>query len=323
MNNNIKLQCPLHDCQLTLNNHTVYQCPSGCEYPIIENIPRFILQDNYAKSFGLQWNKFRITQLDSYTGVPVSRDRLTRLAGGSLNIFKGKKVLEAGCGAGRFTEILLEAGAKVYAIDISSAVDANYKNCKKYSDYFVGQADIQKIPFARDEFDIIVCIGVIQHTPDPEVSMTSLCSHLKTNGLLIIDHYSHEYPMSFSRKIIRSFLLKRKEQFSFNFCRIITKFLWPMHKITWRLRKKRGFNKIRKYFTKISPVVDYHSAYPQLGSRILYEWAVLDTHDTLTDYYKHFRSGEQIMAHLQKCGMQNIDIAYAGNGVEVRSIKSG
>ena len=37
----------------------------GKKYEIINNIPRFVKSDNYANSFGLQWNKFRKTQLDS------------------------------------------------------------------------------------------------------------------------------------------------------------------------------------------------------------------------------------------------------------------
>jgi hypothetical protein len=70
-----------------------------------------------------------------------------------------------------------------------------------------------------------------------------------------------------------------------------------------------------------SPVVDYHYMYPQLNEHRLYEWAILDTHDTLTDHYKHFRSADQIEATLRSFGMHNIQTTYAGNGVEVRAWK--
>ena len=111
----------------------------GEHYPVINRIPRFVPLENYASSFGLQWNAYRRTQLDSYTGLPISKSRLTRLAGGSLDIFKEKNVLEAGCGAGRFTEIMLQEGANVFAVDISTAVEANYLNCNAYPNYFVCQ----------------------------------------------------------------------------------------------------------------------------------------------------------------------------------------
>jgi hypothetical protein len=53
----------------------------------------------------------------------------------------------------------------------------------------------------------------------------------------------------------------------------------------------------------------------------LKEWAILDTHDTLTDVYKHLRSAEDIADHLQRCGMVGIQTANAGNGVEARAWK--
>ena len=86
---------------------------SGNRYPIVNDILRTVPASNYADAFGHQWNLFRQTQLDSVTGVPVSRDRLTQLLGGSLDCLHDKNVLEVGCGAGRFTEVLLDAGATV------------------------------------------------------------------------------------------------------------------------------------------------------------------------------------------------------------------
>ena len=198
--------CPEHKSTLkidTSKNRLIGSC--GCTFPLIEHIPRFVSSENYASSFGLQWNTFRKTQLDSFTGVSISKDRLTRLAGGNLEIFNGQTVLEAGCGAGRFTEILLESGAQVFATDISVAVEANYQNCHQYSRYFVAQADLLHLPVQLEQFDIVVCVGVIQHTPDPEKTMSVLCSYLKPGGLLIMDHYTHGYSTTPSRKALRSF----------------------------------------------------------------------------------------------------------------------
>jgi len=94
---------------------TTLTCPSGCQVPVVRGIPRFVPSEDYAAAFGWQWKRFRRSQLDSYSGTTISRDRLTRCLGGSLEAVRGKAVLEAGCGAGRFTEILLEAGARVVA----------------------------------------------------------------------------------------------------------------------------------------------------------------------------------------------------------------
>ena len=42
------------------------------KFPIKNNIPRFVPESNYSNSFGFQWNKFRRTQLDSYSKINVS-----------------------------------------------------------------------------------------------------------------------------------------------------------------------------------------------------------------------------------------------------------
>jgi hypothetical protein len=97
--------------------------------------------------------------------------------------------------------------------------------------------------------------------------------------------------------------------------------LWPVHRLLWRLRGLRGIQRIRGYFLRFSPLVDYHDAYPQLVPGLLREWAILDTHDTLTDVYKHLRSKEEIEKHLKQCGMIDIEVNYGGNGVEARALK--
>ena len=276
--------------------------------------------ESYAVSFGLQWKDFRLAQLDSFTGATVSRDRLTRLADGSLEVFRGKQVLEAGCGAGRFTEVMLNAGASVHAVDLSAAAEANYENFKGRNNYSVCQADIGRLPFAPGQFDVVVCIGVIQHTENPERTIEALCTHIKPGGLLVIDHYTYGYAITTSRRFLRSLLKRvRNKEWALRFCKLLVHALWPVHTFLWKHRWH--IPRIRETFLKISPVVDYHDAYPQLGPGLLFTWAVLDTHDTLTDYYKHLRSREEIESCLRECGMIDIQATYAGNGVEARARK--
>lgn len=112
---------------------------------------------------------------------------------------------------GRFTEILLESGAHVWAVDIFSVVEANHRNCSSFSHYVVAQANILALPFEKEQFDIVACIGVIQHTPDPEATIQQLCKQAKLGDLLVIDHYTHRYPSTLSRKLLRRLLLKSQK----------------------------------------------------------------------------------------------------------------
>jgi hypothetical protein len=56
-------------------------------------------------------------------------------------------------------------------------------------------------------------------------------------------------------------------------------------------------------------VHDYHEAYPELDEPTLRGWAILDTHDDLTDHYKHVRSVDEIAAALSNLGLIRIDVA--------------
>jgi hypothetical protein len=54
----------------------------------------------------------------------------------------------------------------------------------------------------------------------------------------------------------------------------------------------------------------------------VYEMNELDTCDWLTDYYKHFRSPDQIRATLESLGLEVKSCGLGGNGVEARACSS-
>jgi 2-polyprenyl-3-methyl-5-hydroxy-6-metoxy-1,4-benzoquinol methylase len=293
------------------------RCEAGCIVPVVNHIPRFVDSSNYASGFGLQWKAFAKTQLDSYTGTAISRNRLERCLNGSLDVLRGKTVLEVGCGAGRFTEVMLAAGVRVLACDLSPAVDANYENCHGWPNYFVCQADARAVPVLPRSFDYVVCLGVIQHTPLPEETIAALAGYIKPGGSLVIDHYAPTYPATLSQRWLRSLLLRLPPPIAKSLSLKISRALLPLHKLGWN--HKRGRWRFRRQLQRLSPLVDYYDTYPQLGEKLLAEWALLDTHDTLTDYYKHFRSVEEIETCLKACGLVEIEAYYAGNGLEARA----
>ena len=114
---------------------------------MVFGIPRFVASENYASAFGAQWNMFPRTQLDSHSGVAVSESRLARCMCSELEKVAGKLVLEAGSGAGRFTEVLLKHGAQVHSFDFSNAVEANAANNGSSERLTLAQGDIRRIPF--------------------------------------------------------------------------------------------------------------------------------------------------------------------------------
>lgn len=142
--------CPVHGCVL-LQTPDSLACPQGDFFAIRNGIPRFVDGSTYADAFGVQWKTYRLTQLDSYSGVPVTRNRVRRCLGQDLwRNLAGKRVLECGCGAGRFTEVLLDRGACVISVDLSDAVEANLQNFPETSRHQVAQADILRLPLTQN-----------------------------------------------------------------------------------------------------------------------------------------------------------------------------
>jgi uncharacterized protein YbaR (Trm112 family) len=94
----------------------------GHTYPIIRGVPRFVQHDAYTQSFSYEWTRFRTTQLDSQTRRSDTRDRLQASLNFPIEQLRGKLLLDAGCGMGRFAEIAQRYGAEYVGLDYSFAV---------------------------------------------------------------------------------------------------------------------------------------------------------------------------------------------------------
>ena len=289
-------------------------------YPIVDSIPRFVDKENYASAFGFQWKHFRQTQLDSTSGLSISKDRLIRVLGFPLEKLKGLRVLEAGSGSGRFTEILLNYGAILDTFDYSAACEANKANHPTAN---IAQADIREMPYRENYYDVVICIGVLQHTPSPEQSIECLFEKVKPGGLLAIDHYRFKLrnilppPVGIGRNLYRPFVVRMKPHVRWKTVVKLVNFWFPIH---WFFRKSKLALIILR---RLSPLHFYYHELPLKSRDQHYEWSLLDTHDGLTDYHKHYRSKKQLMSLLQRLGSADV-VGYISpsDGVEVRAIKS-
>lgn len=305
--------CPIHWDYLESHGESLC-CPRGERFSVRENIPRFVSHTNYVDTFGAQWKKYRLTQLDSFSGVPITEERLRRCLGRELwTNLRSKQVLECGCGAGRFTETLLKQGARVTSIDLSDAVEANEQNFPQSSSHRIAQADILRLPFKPGQFDVVLCLGVIQHTPNPEKTLAALSEHVKPGGTLIFDHYTYHISEFTKAAVLLRPLLKRLPPamgLRWTDC-LVTKLL-PFHK---RVRHSRL---AQMFLSRLSPVISYYQAYPQLSDEMQYQWALVDTHDSLTCWYRRFRTKSQIERAMKSLGLEEVVCQHGGNGIEAR-----
>jgi SAM-dependent methyltransferase len=164
-------------------------CPAGhTNAPVVRNIPRFVASESYAACWGFQWNRFDRIQVDSVMRNDLSRDRFYKTSGWPSRM-EGQRILEVGCGAGRFTQLALETGAEVVSFDLSSSVEAAWRNNPGEARWTLFQGSIYEIPLKKESFDKIFCMGVLQFCPDVEGAFRSMLPFLRPGGEIVVDVY--------------------------------------------------------------------------------------------------------------------------------------
>jgi 2-polyprenyl-3-methyl-5-hydroxy-6-metoxy-1,4-benzoquinol methylase len=276
-------------------------------YPIIEGVPRFVPLANYSSNFGIQWNRFRQTQLDSFSGHPISHDRFWEATEWQPGDLIGEWVLDAGCGAGRFAEIALHAGAKVVAIDYSTAVDACRTNLIEHPNLHVIQGDIYKLPVPPEQFLWIYSLGVLQHTPDVKASVSALAGKLAPGGHLVVDYYQRSWKSLLHLKYwLRPITKRIPADRLFVFLQRSIPVLLPVSNSLVRVPK------IGQSLKRLLPIVNYHGTLP-LSREQHKEWSLLDTFDWLAPAYDNPQSVEEAFAHMEAAGLQEIVVTKAGH----------
>jgi SAM-dependent methyltransferase len=100
--------------------------------------------------------------------------------------FRGRLVLDAGCGGGRYSRLLAEAGVHVVGVDLSDAVDKAAALCAEFPCARIVQGDLLELPLRDSLFDAAFSIGVLHHTPDPRRAFARLASKVNPGGLLAV-----------------------------------------------------------------------------------------------------------------------------------------
>jgi ubiquinone/menaquinone biosynthesis C-methylase UbiE len=297
---------------------------AGNAFPIISGVVRIAELDNYTKSFGVQWNKFDKTQLDREDDkLRFSRERFFAETHWDKEDLSGKNVLEVGSGAGRFSQVVLKhTRAKLYSIDYSDAVTANYKNNQSISPerFHLFQASIYDMPFPNNSFDKVFCLGVLQHTPNFDASIKALVEKAKPGGQIVVDFYPIKgwWSKWHAKYILRPITKKLSHEKLFQ---LIEK------NVDWLIKAYITFQKLGlSVFTRFLPIVDIRTLpVLSLNDKQLREWVVLDTFDMFSPAHDHPQRLNAVAKMFESHGAQVTFVGfekYSGGLVAVvRAVK--
>ncbi|MBI2996190.1 MAG: class I SAM-dependent methyltransferase [Candidatus Melainabacteria bacterium] len=135
--------------------------------------------------------------------------------------WRGKKVLEIGCGIGTDTVSFARNGARVTVVELSSkSIDIAKMRAKTYGlenkiQFYSGDAEKLSSFLPNEKFDLVYSFGVIHHTPHPENVIKEIKSFVHSKSIIKIMVYNR-----FSWKALWIFL-KYGKGINFNFKKLI------------------------------------------------------------------------------------------------------
>jgi 2-polyprenyl-3-methyl-5-hydroxy-6-metoxy-1,4-benzoquinol methylase len=260
------------DGQLIFGDHRV---------PVRDGIPRFTPGQNYADNFGLLRRRHASLQLDSLNGTTDRYDTLLRRTGWPPEFFRGKLVLECGCGAGPDTEVLLRLGARVVSVDLAG-VDIAQENVGRSSSVQFVQASIDALPLIEKAFDVVFCHRVLQHTREPRATLAHLLRFVKPGGAVFVHSYSRSlYQLLRWKYALLPITNRLRPELLYRIVRAYAKPAFRLTNWTGRSRVGRRFNWI------FVPLLNYRRAekFQGMSDESILEYAIHDTFDALSPRY--------------------------------------
>lgn len=168
-------------------------CPS-CRvvFAIERGVPRLVMpvhgRDGQVKrSFELQWRAWgREDKIFGRTERVAMDYLMTNLVHPQLarESWRGKWVLDAGCGHGMYVRGLIASGAQVVGLDIGDTVTDTYQRVRQEPQANCLQADVLRPGLLRGSFDFVFSNGVIHHTGNTRRAFSQLAGLVRVGGYL-------------------------------------------------------------------------------------------------------------------------------------------
>lgn len=196
----------------------ILRCSScGNAYPVIEGIPRFIPNvlslfpeflkkhsqisqlaksaknlfpsgstDEFLKVHGSTQERFGYEWMNYPGSMPEDKKIFLDETQIPSEDWRGKRVMDAGCGMGRYSRVAHELGATVVAMDLSQAVIRLSDVAKSSERMHLIQGNLMAPPLKEEIFDVVYSIGVIHHTPSAKSTFEKLSRLVKKGGNLTL-----------------------------------------------------------------------------------------------------------------------------------------
>ena len=271
------LRCP--ECRGSMFSDGDVECAvCSSRFPVSNGIPRFVEQQHLA-SFGFQWNRYEVAHDDE--------DRATFQAKTGLRLaeLRGLRVLDAGCGGGRYSKVAADAGAFVVGADHTTAVEKASRLCGPLENVRLVQADLKRLPFEPASFDFAFSIGVMHHDCDTRAVFDAVAPMVKPGGRLAVWLYRRNTDW---QERINSALRSRTLQMS-------------PERLEWWCRKGAFLGGVPVLKQSLSKVVNF-STHP------VWENRVCDNFDWYAPEFQYHHTTDELCSWFREAGFEDLQI---------------
>ena len=273
-----ELYCPGCHAKLVTRPEAV-ECPvCSAIHPVVDGIPRFVGQEHLA-SFGLQWNRYEVAHDDE--------DRATFVAktGFALEELAGQRILDAGCGGGRYCKVAAEAGGLVTGADHSTAVEKASKLCSHLESVRLVQADLKHLPFEPESFDFVFSIGVMHHDTDTRAVFDAVSQMVKPGGRMSVWLYRRN---TWPQEVLNNWLRRRTTR-------------WPAERLEPWCRFGAFLGGLPVLKQTLSKVVNF-STHPNRENRIC------DTFDWYAPEFQYHHTTNELTSWFEAAGFSDLRV---------------
>lgn len=287
----VSLICP--ECQSLLERSSEsYQCRiCSSSYPVVGGIVRMLPAFSRAEqqvrgAFDFEHRRYRTARYLRISPTLVE----SWLADVQLpgDYFKGRIVLDVGCGSGRWTYAMAMLGATVVAVDFSdAAVEVTREVTKDLTNVQVIQASLFHLPFPPGAFDFVVSWGVLHHTPDTAAAFRTIAPLVRQGGMLYVMVYERRSPLKVAgTELLRMVLRRLSPEARYRVCGHLV------------IRNRLLFHLVRGFIacvpaSSLSETLDAETA--QFG---LYDW--------YSPRYNHLHSVREVQDWFREVGCEDL-----------------
>jgi SAM-dependent methyltransferase len=207
-------------------------------------------------SFDYQWsrlpqNRWSLASPEFRAEIPGRLCALTQL---DREWFKGKHILDAGCGMGRHAFGFCALGASVTAVDRSlAALEGTRAACVGFPNFqgAIAADLLRPLPFER-RFDLVWSYGSLHHTGDTRAAFRNVARHVAPGGVTFVMLYGAPRNVDDERRIAS--LEAWRARFRGK----------PFSEIVEALRQAPAVDDVIGYFDMLSPAINDRHGYEEL-----------------------------------------------------------